>query len=61
MRSSGLKDLLQKCIDQFEKMSNKNILVGLGESLSDRQKDWVRAKLRSDTIFLLKACMESEG
>lgn len=56
-----LKDFLQKCIDQLEKMNNKNILVGLGESLSDRQKDWARAKLRSDTIFLLKARMESEG
>ncbi len=56
-----LKDFLQKCIDQLEKMSNKNILVGLGESLSDRQKDWARAKLRSDTIFLLNARMESEG
>ncbi len=56
-----LNEFLQKCIDQLEKMTNKNILVGLGESLTDRQKDWARAKLRSDTIFLLKARMESEG
>jgi predicted nucleotidyltransferase component of viral defense system len=56
----SINEFLQKCIDQLEKMNNKNILVGLGESLSDRQKDWARAKLRSDTIFLLKARMESE-
>lgn len=56
-----LKGFLQKCVDQLEKMNNKNILVGLGESLTDQQKDWARAKLRSETIFLLKARMESEG
>ena len=54
------KEFLQKSADQLERMDNKNILVGLGESLTDPRKDWARAKLRSDTIFLLKARMESE-
>jgi predicted nucleotidyltransferase component of viral defense system len=54
------KELLQKLIDQMEKMDNRNILVGLGESLTESQKDWARAKLRSETIFLLKARLEIE-
>ena len=53
------KEALQKCIDQLEKLDNKNILVGLGESLTGKQKDWARAKLKADTIFLLKARLES--
>ena len=56
----SFKELLQKCAEQLEKMENRNILVGLGESLTEPQKDWVRAKLRTETIFLLKARLESE-
>jgi hypothetical protein len=44
----------------MEKIKDRNLLVGLGESLSDSQKDWARAKLKSETIFLLKARLESE-
>jgi len=51
---------LQKCVEEMEKIKDRNLLVGLGESLTDPQKDWARAKLKSETIFLLKARMESE-
>jgi predicted nucleotidyltransferase component of viral defense system len=53
------KKVLEKCIGLLEKMSNRNILVGLGEFLTESQKDWARAKLREETIFLLKARLES--
>lgn len=53
-------ELTQKCIEQVEKMNNRNILDGLGEFLTEPQKDWARAKLRTETIFLLKARLESE-
>lgn len=55
-RRSGLafKDALKKCVEQMEKMDNRHILVGLGESLTAPRKDWARAKLRAETIFLLK-------
>jgi len=56
----SFKQFFQKCVEQLERMNNKDILVGLGESLTDRQKDWARATLRTATIFLLKARMESE-
>ena len=56
----SLHKLLQKCTEQLEKINNRNILDGLGELLTDRQKDWARAKLKTETIFLLKARLESE-
>ena len=56
----SFKKALQKCIDEIEKIKDRNLLIGLGESLSGSQKDWVRAKLKSETIFLLKARMEDE-
>ncbi len=54
------KDVLKLTIDQLEKLDNKHILDGLGDFLTDSQKDWARAKLKSETIFLLKARAESE-
>ena len=56
----SFKETLFKCIDLLEKMDNRHILDGLGELLDEAQKDWVRAKLKSDTIFLLKTRIESE-
>lgn len=50
--------LLKKCIGQLEKMSDRNILDGLGDFLTPQQKDWARVKLRAETIFLLKARLE---
>ena len=54
------KDVLAACIDRLEKMNDRHILDGLGELLSDSQKDWARTKLRAETIFLLKARLASE-
>ncbi len=61
-RRSGVffREALLKCVDEMEKIKDRNLLVGLGESLTDSQKDWARSKLKSETIFLLKARMESE-
>jgi predicted nucleotidyltransferase component of viral defense system len=62
-KRSGLsfKNTLLKCIEMLEKMDNKHILDGLGELLSDAQKDWARTKLKSDTIFLLRVRLDSLG
>lgn len=54
------KEVLVKCIKLLENMDNRHILDGLGELLTDSQKDWVRAKLRDETIFQLKLKLESE-
>jgi predicted nucleotidyltransferase component of viral defense system len=57
---TSYKEAVEKCIELLEKMNNRNILDGLGEFLTESQKDWARAKLRDETIFLLKARLESE-
>mgnify|MGYP001618364064 FL=1 len=54
------KEAVEKCIELLEKINNRNILDGLGEFFTESQKDWARAKLREETIFLLKARLESE-
>ena len=54
------KEFLQKCVDSLEKMTDQNILSGIGELLDAKQKDWVRNKLRTETIFLLKLKLENE-
>ncbi len=54
------KKVLTKCVELLEKMNNRHILDGLGEMLTESQKDWARTKLRNETIFLLKAWLESE-
>ncbi|PIR05300.1 hypothetical protein COV56_03500 [Candidatus Kuenenbacteria bacterium CG11_big_fil_rev_8_21_14_0_20_37_9] len=51
---------LQKCIDSLEKMTDQNIISGMGELLDAKQKDWVKAKLRTETIFLLKLKLQNE-
>jgi len=57
---TSFNEVLQRCINQMEKVEGRNLLVGLGEALTEPQKDWARAKLKSETIFLLKARLESE-
>jgi len=56
----SFKETLEKAIDQLETMDNKHILDWLGELLSDAQKDSVRAKLKDDTLFILKVMHDSE-
>lgn len=54
------KEALEKCIEMLEKMDNKHILDGLGELLTEPQKDSARAKLKNDTIFILKVMHSNE-
>ena len=53
-------ELLQKCIGQLENMNNRHILDGVGELITAGQKDWAKAKLREETISLLKLRLENE-
>jgi predicted nucleotidyltransferase component of viral defense system len=54
------KQALEKAISMLEAMNNKHFLDGFGELLSESQKDSARAKLKDDTIFLLKVMHDSE-
>ena len=60
-RRSGTpyKQVLERSINQLEKMDNRHILDGLGELLTDPQKDWARAKLKDETLFLLKVALNN--
>ena len=42
-----------------EKMTDRNILSGLGDLLSGEQKKWAKENLRTDKIFLLKLALEN--
>jgi hypothetical protein len=44
----------------LEKVSGRAILSGMGELLDARQKDWVKAKLKTEAIFLLKVMLDNK-
>ncbi|MDP3912738.1 MAG: nucleotidyl transferase AbiEii/AbiGii toxin family protein [Bacteroidota bacterium] len=52
----GMKyaDYLQKCIDKLESMSDKGLLQGMGELMDIEMKNFVRIKLRVETIGLFR-------
>jgi predicted nucleotidyltransferase component of viral defense system len=50
----SLSDYLQKCIDYIEIQGKGNLLQGLGELMDPKLKAFVRSKLKSETISLLK-------
>ncbi len=54
------KKFLQTCIDKLDSINNRSILSGLGELLTEKQKAWVKSKLKDETIFLLKAALNSQ-
>jgi predicted nucleotidyltransferase component of viral defense system len=56
---TSYNQVLFNCIDQLENMDNRHILDGLGELLIIGQKDWAKAKLRQETIALLKLRLEA--
>lgn len=56
----SFKSFLQKCIGLLEQTNDKNILVGMGELLDSKQKNWAKTKLRAEAIFQLKLRLENE-
>ena len=50
----SLADYIQKCINHLEKMSDRGILNGLGELMDEEMKKFVRTKLRTETISMLR-------
>lgn len=54
------KVFLEKCVEELEKMSDRFILSGIGELLTEKQKIWAKAHLRKETIFLLKLQLSHE-
>lgn len=54
------KAFLEICIKELEEMNNSNILYGLGELLTEKQKTWAKSKLKLETTFQLKLRLEFE-
>jgi len=53
-------DFLKKCIEGLEKFDDSNILSGMGELLTEKQKSWAKAKLKSEALFSLRLALEKE-
>lgn len=53
-------EFLEKCIDVMEKFDDNNILSGMGELLTEKQKAWTKAKLKSEALFSLRLALEKE-
>lgn len=51
---------LKKCIEFVGKLSNRNILAGVGELLNEKHRKWIKESLRKDVLFLLKVKLENE-
>ena len=47
-------DYLQSCIDTLSSTSDKGLLNGIGDLLESKMKNFVRTKLRTETITLLR-------
>lgn len=55
------KAFLEKCISDLESMSDRGILSGIGELLTEKQKAWAKTHLRKETIFLLRLQLSHEN
>lgn len=53
-------EFLKKCIAVMEKFDDNNVLSGMGELLTEKQKAWVKAKLKSEALFSLRLALEKE-
>jgi len=50
----GLNELMEKCVVKLEKIKKRDILNGLGELLTENQKDRAKARMIPETVALLK-------
>jgi len=53
-------EFVKKCIEGLEKLDDSNILSGMGELLTDKQKSWAKAMLKSEALFSLRLALEKE-
>ena len=54
------KRFLEKSIGVMEKFDDRDILAGMGELLTEKQKAWVKTKLKSEALFSLRLALEKE-
>ena len=54
-----LKEYLDKCVKFLEKYNDKYLLQGIGELIDEKQKVWIKNKLKSEVLFLLKVKLQA--
>ena len=54
------KEFLKKAIAVMEKFDDRDILTGMGELLSEKQKLWARENLKAEALFALRLALEKE-
>jgi predicted nucleotidyltransferase component of viral defense system len=54
-------DFLKKCIVFVENIPDNMLLEGLGELVEEKEKDFIRDKLKSEVVFLLRIREKQEG
>lgn len=54
------KEYIQKCVSFIEDIPENTLLKDLGELIDEKQKEFVRTKIKSETIFLLKSRWDIE-
>jgi len=47
-------EYIERCIRKLESLNNKELLMGLGELTDNKMKNFVRNRLKEDTIILLR-------
>lgn len=50
----SLKDALNKSLNKIKAVHKKQLLQGVGELIDEKQKNWVKDKLKDELIFLIK-------
>ena len=50
----ALNEALEQAVKKISELSKNQLLQGLGDLLDLRQKDWVREKLKEETLFYLR-------
>lgn len=57
--NKDVKTYLEECILFIENIKDNNILLGLGDLVSSKEKDWIKSNLKKETIFLIKNYINS--
>jgi len=53
-------EFLKKVIKVMDQFDNKNILAGMGELVNEKQKIWIKSKLKKEVLFLLRLELDSD-
>ena len=54
------KEFLKKAVAIMEKFEDRDILAGMGELLTEKQKVWARKNLKAEALFALRLALEKE-